>query len=134
MDFMDGLPKAAGFEVIFVVVDQLSKYGHFLPLKHPYWAKLVANLFVREVVRLHGFPTSIVLDRDKVFLSNFWREMFRLAGTKLNRSSAYHPQSNGQTEVVNKGVEVYLQCFCNEKPKEWIKWLPWAEYRYSTTF
>ncbi|KAA0066932.1 MADS-box transcription factor ANR1 [Cucumis melo var. makuwa] len=107
-----------------LLVDRLSKYGHFLPLKHPYSAKSIAELFVKEVVRLHGFTKSIVSDRDKVFLSNFLKEMFRLAGIKLNRSSAYHPHSDGQTEVVNREVE----------PKEWINWLLWAEYWYNATF
>ncbi|KHN24290.1 V-type proton ATPase subunit C [Glycine soja] len=72
MDFIGGLPKVQGTDTIMVVVDRLTKYAHFLPVSHPYTAKDIASLFIKEIVRLHGFPTSIVSDRDKVFLSNFW--------------------------------------------------------------
>jgi hypothetical protein len=86
------------------------------------------------VVRHHGFPRSIVSDRDPVFLSSFWRKLFELSGTKLSMSSAYHPQTDGQSEVINRTLEQYLRAFTQQKPSHWVSLLPWAEFHYNTSF
>jgi hypothetical protein len=81
MDFIEALPRVNNKTIILTVVDRLSKVAHFIPLGHPYTATSVAQAFFDEVVRLHGLPSSIVSDRDPVFTSNLWRELFRLSGT-----------------------------------------------------
>ena len=81
MDFIKVLPRSEGFDTIWVIVDRLSKYGHFVPLKHPFHARGLAHLFVKEIICLHGIPQSIVSDRGKIFMGLFWQEIHKLQGT-----------------------------------------------------
>ncbi|KAK4394127.1 Transposon Ty3-G Gag-Pol polyprotein [Sesamum angolense] len=101
MDFIEGLPKSEGKDSILVVVDRLKKYSHFIALKHPYTATSVAKVFFDNMYKLHELPVSIVTDRDRLFTSRFWKELFTLSGVSLDMSSAYHPQSDGQTKRIN---------------------------------
>lgn len=133
MDFIYGLPLSSGKSTIYVVVDMLSKYAHFIAISHPYTAVGMARIFFDHVFKLHGMPSSIVCDRDSTFTSLFWKELFRLNGTSFNCNSSYHPQSDGQSEVVNRTLEMYLRCFTSSRPKDWMKWLTWAEYCYNTS-
>ncbi|KAL4324042.1 hypothetical protein GQ457_11G007640 [Hibiscus cannabinus] len=134
LDFIVGLPKSNGKETILVVVDRLTKYAHFFPLPRKFDSKAVAKVLMQGVVKLHGIPKSLVSDRDRVFTSEVWTEMARLQGTELCMSSAYHPQTDGQTEALNRCLEMYLRCVAEEDPSKWEHHLPWAEYWYNTAY
>jgi hypothetical protein len=134
IDFIEGLPKSAGYDFILVIVDRFTKYAQFIPLKHPYSASSVARAVFNTIVKLHGMLVSIVLDRDKVFTSKFWTDLFALFDTKLNMSTAYHPESDAQTERVNQSLEMYLRCAIHDTPKKWYSWLPLAEFWYNTLY
>lgn len=133
MDFIEGLPLSEGYEVIMVVVDRFTKYAHFVPLRHPFTSVTVARAFWDQIIKLHGVPHSIVSDRDRVFTSAMWRAIFEAAGTKLSYSTAYHPQTDGQSERVNQCLEMYLRCAVHDQPKKWRQWLSTAEFWYNTT-
>jgi transposase InsO family protein len=134
MDFVEGFSRVNGKSVILTVVDRFSKYAHFVSLGHPYTATSVAKVFFEEIVRLHGLPESIVSDHDLVFTSKFWTELFKLSGVKLQLTLTFHPQSDGQAEAVNKVITMYLRCLVDDQPRQWLKWLPWAEYCYNMAF
>ncbi|KAJ0800601.1 putative nucleotidyltransferase, Ribonuclease H [Helianthus annuus] len=134
MDFISGLPKSGGKDVILVVIDRLTKYGHFIPLKHPFSAVQVAQVMLDTVFKLHGCPMTIVSDRDPIFMSLFWQEFLKLQGIGQSLSTAYHPQSDAQTEVLNRCLESYLRCMAMADPTSWLQWISLAEWWYNTTW
>jgi len=134
MDFIEGLPKSNGKDVILVVVDRLTKYAHFISLSHPYTVASIISLLTDTVFKLHGIPVVMVTDRDRIFTSNLWQSLFKAMDVKLHLSTAYHPQTDGQTERVNQCLENYLRCMCFIVPKRWSYWLSLAEWWYNTSY
>lgn len=134
LDFIVGLPPYRGHTIILVVVDRFSKGILLGMLPSSHTAHMVASLFMDIVAKLHGPPRSLVSNRDPLFLSHFWQELFHLSGTQLRMSSTYHPQSDGQTEVLNKVVEQYLWVFVHQRPTIWGKLLPWVEWFHNSAW
>ncbi|KAL0534327.1 hypothetical protein IC582_028617 [Cucumis melo] len=135
MDFITGLPRTLrGFTVIWVVVDRLTKSAHFVPGKSTYTASKWAQLYMSEIVRLHGVPVSIVSDRDARFTSNFWKGLQTAMGTRLNFSTAFHPQTDGQTERLNQVLEDMLRACALEFPGSWDSHLHLMEFAYNNSY
>jgi hypothetical protein len=114
MDFVEGFLKVGGKSVVLTIVDRLSMYGHFITLGYPYTTMSVAKAFFEHVIWLHGIPASIVSDRDPIFTS-------AICGTQLRLSSAFCPQTDGQSEVMNRIITVYLCCLAGDRLKSWLQ-------------
>jgi hypothetical protein len=126
MDFIIGLPKSKGKDVIYVVMDRLTKYAHFCGIQSTYTTSQIAEVFMKEIHRIHGFSKVIVSDRDPKFTRKFWKELWKMSGTTLPMISTYRPQIDGQTEIVKKCSGGYLCCYSLNKKSQWVKWLPLA--------
>jgi transposase InsO family protein len=135
VDFIVGLPKTAkGFDSVWVIIDRLTKVAHFLPVKVKYIVATYAELYITRILRLHGVPKPIVSDRGPQFVSKFWEELHKSLGTKLLHSSAYHPQTSGQTERVNQILEDMLRACVLEFPQKWDECLPLTEFSYNNSY
>lgn len=134
-DFITQLPVTTkGFDAICVFVDRLTKMAHFVPTSTTVSAIGFADLWVDHVYRLHGVAKEFISNRDTRFTSKFWEEATRLLGTKLCRSTAFHPQSDGQTERTNQTLEIYLRHFVSLSHDDWDRLLATAEFAYNSAW
>jgi hypothetical protein len=134
MDFIVGLPRTqAGYDSIWVTVDHLTKVAHFIPVKMTYSGAKVVELYMSRIVCLHGVLKKIVSDRGFQFTSKFWEKLHESMDTKLNFSSTYHPQTDGQTERTNQILEDMLRAYPLKYGKSWDKSLPYAEFSYNNS-
>ena len=134
LDFVLGLPRTRRqFDAVLVIVDRFSKMTHFLACSKTTDAPHTARLFFNKVVRLHGVPRSIISDRDVRFTNSFWNMLWRLMGTTIKFSTAFHPQTDGQTEVTNRSLGILLRCLIHENTDTWDELLPRAEFAYNAS-
>ena len=117
-----------------VVVDQLSKDAHFIPVKSTYKAVNIADIFMKEIFSVHSVPKVIVSDRDPKFTSNFWKSLFKGLGTQLNLSTAYHPEMDGNTKISNQVLEDMLRMYVMEKSHKLEDYLHLVEFAYNNNF
>uniref|UniRef100_A0A2N9IHN7 Integrase catalytic domain-containing protein n=1 Tax=Fagus sylvatica TaxID=28930 RepID=A0A2N9IHN7_FAGSY len=134
MDFVLGLPRTLKkHDSIFVVVDRFSKMAHFIPCSKTLDASKIAKLYFDEIVKLYGLPKTIVSDRNVRFISYFWKILWHLVGTKLKFSAVYHPQTDGQTKVVNRSLGNLLRCLVGDHARTWDSILPIAQFAYNNS-
>ena len=132
MDFIVGLSRTQrGKDSILVVVERFSKMAHFVTCNKTFDSTHAANLYCKEIVKLHGIPKSITSDWDSKLLSHFWRTLWKKLGTKLQFNSSHHPQTDGQAEVVNKPLGVMLRSLVKKNIREWENLLPHVEFAYN---
>ncbi|XP_052622326.1 uncharacterized protein LOC128127694, partial [Lactuca sativa] len=135
MDFVTKLPKTSdGLDTIWVIIDRLTKSAHFLPIKESYKMERLTRLYLREIVRLHGVPKSIISDRDSRFTSRFWQSLHKAMGTHLDMSTAYHPQTDGQSERTIQTLEDMLRACVIDFGKSWDTHLPLIEFSYNNSY
>ncbi|KAA3490754.1 DNA/RNA polymerases superfamily protein [Gossypium australe] len=135
MDFVSGLPLTASKkDAVWVIVDRLTKSAHFIPVRMDFSLQKLAKLYVSEIVRLHGVPTSIISDRDPRFTSRFWKALHQALGTRLDFSTAFHPQSDGQSERVIQILEDMLRGCVLDFRGSWEEFLPLAEFAYNNSY
>ncbi|KAK8931451.1 hypothetical protein KSP39_PZI016502 [Platanthera zijinensis] len=135
MDFIHGLPRSqSGNDSLWVIVDRLSKVAHFIPLRKTDQGPKLAQLYIDEIVRLHGVPKTIVSDRDGRFTSREWRHVQERLGTRLHFSTAFHPQTDGQTERTNRTLEDLLRMCILDFGGKWEKYVTLVEFSYNNSF
>ncbi|GJX00375.1 putative reverse transcriptase domain-containing protein [Tanacetum coccineum] len=135
MDFITKLPKSSqGFDTIWVIVDRLTKSAHFLPIRENDPLDKLARLYLNKIVARHEIPVSIICDRDGRFTSNFWRSFQKALGTDLSMSTAYHPETDGQSERTIQTLEDMLRACVIDFGKGWVKHFPLAEFSYNNSY